>query len=308
MKRENIFLKIWRVIYPVGIYFLISNIISFAFIMVYAIALQGKAMASGEALEMATFQADLTSILYKNSMMLTAIAATIMIPIAYLLFKNDKKRENIQYEKGQPGLYGFIIIVAGFACLGGNQLLTLSRLDEIFPGFEKISEALYGGNIVMEVLAAVILAPIVEELLFRGLVFKRLHNYVGKIPAMILSSLFFGIYHGNIVQGVYAFVIGMLFVFIYDRYKTLIAPILAHIFANLISVLSVETGLFNVLYKNKLNFYLSTVIEVVICIMLIVAISKKVIRNEIIKEEIKQEEIRQEVYDYEFVQKNERED
>jgi membrane protease YdiL (CAAX protease family) len=294
-------MKIWRVVYPVGIYFLISNIISVVFLVIYAVILQLNANSNGETLNLATLQSELISSVYKYSMALTALAAAIMIPIAYLLFRNDKKKENIKYEKFNIGLFGLVIVLAAMACLGGNQLLSISKLDVIFPGFNDVQEALYGGSLVMEVLAAVILAPIVEELLFRGLVFKRLNGYMGKLPAMILSSLFFGIYHGNVVQGVYAFTVGMVFVFIYDRYKTLLAPILAHILANLVSVISVETSIFNPLYTSDLIFYISTVIEVLICIVLIVYMNKLVIRKEIIIEQVN-EQVNEGLFEAEVIQ------
>lgn len=280
MKKENIFMKIWRVVYPVGIYFLISNIISVVFIMITAIFMNMDMIAGRTDIDMVAFQEQLTTTLYKNSMMLTAIAAAITIPIAWLLFRGDKRKEYTEYEKLNVRLYGLIIIAAISICLGSNQLLTISRLDEIFPGFQQVQEILYGGGIVMEVLAAVILAPIIEELLFRGLVFKRLYGYTGRIPAMIISSLFFGIYHGNMVQGIYAFIVGMLFVFIYDKYKTIAAPILAHMIANLTSVLSVEAGIFDVLYLNDMTFYISTVISIALCIGVVIVINKKVIRAE----------------------------
>jgi CAAX protease family protein len=283
VKRENIFMKIWRVVYPVGIYFLISNIISFVFIIIAAIFMNMDMMTGKTNIDMVAFQEQLTTTLYKNSMMLTAIAAAITIPIAGLIFRSDSRKEYMEYEKLNVLLYGLVIIAAFTACLGSNQLLTLSRLDEIFPSFQKVQEALYGGSIIMEVLAAVILAPIIEELLFRGLVFKRLYGYMGRISAMIISSLFFGIYHGNMVQGIYAFIVGMLFVFVYDKYKTIAAPILAHMVANLTSVLSVETGIFDFLYTNDMMFYISTVISVVLCIGVILVINKKVVRPEAMK-------------------------
>jgi len=290
VKRENILLKLWKVTYPVGIYFLISNIISVVYVMISAVMIQARTISSGEGLDVLTLQEELTTLIYKNSMMLTALAAAIMIPIAWLLFRSDRKKENIRYEKCNTGLFALIIVVAAVACMGGNQLLSISRLDVLFPGFNEVQEALYGGSIYMEVLAAVIMDQIVEELLFRGLVYRRIRNYAGRMPAMVLSSLFFGIYHGNVVQGVYAFAIGMLFAFIYDKYKTLIAPILAHVFANLVSVLSVETGIFDFMYTNDLSFYISTVVEVVVCIVLIVFINKKVSRKEMLMEETTGEE------------------
>lgn len=281
MKKENVLIKIWKVIYPVGIYFLISNVISFAFVMITAILMNMEMITGQKTVDMVAFQEELTSILYKNSMTLTAVAAAITIPIAWLLFRKDRKKEYIEYEKLNELSYGLIVLAALTACIGANQLLTIIRLDEIFPGYKQFEQAIYGGGIIMQVLAAVILAPIIEELLFRGLVFKRLDGYIGKIPAMLISSLFFGIYHGNVVQGVYTFVLGMLFVFIYDKYKTIWAPILAHVLANLTSILSTNVGIFDVFYANDVVFYISTAIIIALCIGSLILIQKLVRRPNI---------------------------
>lgn len=278
MKKENIVMKFWRVVYPVGIYFLISNIISVVFVMIMGILLNIKMMSTGDSLDIVALQEELLTILYKNSMLLTAIAAAITIPIAWLLFRSDRKREVISYKKINPGLFGMIVLLGFSSCLAVNQLLTISRLDILFPGYEKVQQALYGGGIVLEVLAAVILAPIVEELLFRGLVFKRLYHYVGRLPAMIISSLFFGLYHGNVVQGVYACLLGLIFVFVYDKYKTIWAPILAHVVANLTSILFQEVEIFNVFYEKDLYYYTSTLIATLVCIGMIILINRYVKR------------------------------
>lgn len=285
MKQENIILKIWRVIYPVGIYFVISNAISIAYIMVQGILLYMGRMRAQESIDILSLQQDLYTILYRDSMTLTAISAVITIPIAIMLVRKDWKKENVRYEKPNPVLYGLVIVVAFTACVGANQLITISRLSELFPGFNRVQEAIYGGGIIMEIIAAVILAPIIEELLFRRLVFKRLCDYIGKMSAMLLSSLFFGIYHGNMVQGIYAFFIGMMLVFVYDKYKTIVAPIIAHMVANLTSVLMVETSLFDGLYdrlydKNHV-FYLSTIVVVAICFSTLAIINMKVVSRQV---------------------------
>ena len=54
---------------------------------------------------------------------------------------------------------------------------------------------------------------------------------------MILSSLFFGLLHMNVVQGVYAFGIGMCFVLIYEKTRRIFMPMLAHGIANAVSLL-----------------------------------------------------------------------
>lgn len=82
-----------------------------------------------------------------------------------------------------------------------------------------------------KILFVVILAPIVEELIFRKLIIDRTHQY-GEKTAVLLSGLLFGLFHTNLYQFFYTFVWGMLFAYVYIRTKKLIYPILLHAFLN----------------------------------------------------------------------------
>lgn len=86
-------------------------------------------------------------------------------------------------------------------------------------------------------LTAGIVAPIVEELIFRGLVYRRTKKMTGTIAAAILSAALFGVFHGNWVQAPYAFIIGIVAVFVYEKFKSIVAPIMLHMSANILSVL-----------------------------------------------------------------------
>ena len=56
-----------------------------------------------------------------------------------------------------------------------------------------------------------VIAPLAEEIVFRWLIYLRLRDYVRMGAAMVISGLIFGIYHGNLVQAVYAGILGMMF-------------------------------------------------------------------------------------------------
>ena len=77
-----------------------------------------------------------------------------------------------------------------------------------------------------------IIGPIVEELFFRGLVL-RVFEARGKIFAVIASSLLFAVFHGNLVQGIFAFSIGLVFAYVTLEYSIKWSIVL-HIFNNLI--------------------------------------------------------------------------
>ena len=80
-------------------------------------------------------------------------------------------------------------------------------------------------------LYSIIIAPIIEELLYRGVLLRTLERY-GKWFAIIISALVFGLMHGNAVQFPVAFVIGLLFGYLTLKYSIGLS-ITLHILNNL---------------------------------------------------------------------------
>ena len=79
-----------------------------------------------------------------------------------------------------------------------------------------------------------VISPFVEELVFRGFLYGRMRVYMPKMWAVLVSPLLFGIYHGNMVQGVYGFLMGILFTLVYDRYKNFYLSVIMHVIVNLV--------------------------------------------------------------------------
>ena len=76
-----------------------------------------------------------------------------------------------------------------------------------------------------------IFAPIAEEILFRGLILRTLQPY-GRKFAVFTSAFLFGIFHGNLVQSPFAFVVGLVLGYTAMEYSILWAMVL-HMFNNL---------------------------------------------------------------------------
>lgn len=81
---------------------------------------------------------------------------------------------------------------------------------------------------------SVILAPIIEEFIYRGLILSVLAKY-SKTGAVFLSALAFGLMHGNIPQAISAFFTGLLFATIAMKYHSIIPSIVIHMLNNLLS-------------------------------------------------------------------------
>jgi uncharacterized protein len=82
------------------------------------------------------------------------------------------------------------------------------------------------------VVATCILAPVLEEMLFRGIILRAfLHQYV-RSKAIFLSAFLFGVAHLNIYQFVVAFLVGLLAGWLYERTRSLLPCIALHGFYN----------------------------------------------------------------------------
>ena len=111
------------------------------------------------------------------------------------------------------------------------------------------------------------LVGFVEELIFRGLAYRRMRWYIKPVPAMILSAMYFAAVHGNWLQGIYAFIMGVLLAFAYERFHSILAPMLIHIGANTVSVIISETELLEFVYEDDTAFLIATVIAVVLFVI-----------------------------------------
>lgn len=122
-----------------------------------------------------------------------------------------------------------------------------------------------------------IVAPISEELVFRQVIYKRLRGISPVWVAVMISALLFGFYHGNLVQGIYAFIMGCLLALVYEWTESFVAPVLFHMIANHLSDITYE-------FEKVSNAVYSPVGGIVSAIVLIVSVGFMIkIRTNVLK-------------------------
>lgn len=104
--------------------------------------------------------------------------------------------------------------------------------------YESASAQAFADYSWLTVVCTVLVAPIMEEVLFRGLLYTRLRRGMPKWIAAVLSALMFAAAHGNLLWGIYAFVVGLLFVWIFETTSSLKATILCHMGFNAVGQFS----------------------------------------------------------------------
>lgn len=107
------------------------------------------------------------------------------------------------------------------------------------PVQEIITELLSskGQDIIAYIILAVIIAPIVEEFFFRGLIATSLKRVIGRWPGIILSSLLFGVIHCALPQVFALSFIGIVLCLAHERAKSIWLPILIHASFNGINII-----------------------------------------------------------------------
>ncbi len=142
-------------------------------------------------------------------------------------------------EKKRLGLGRLILLIPVCVFIGavGNFVgnWVSAALDPL-PFFQTINplQSLEGTNLLYAFICVVVIAPIMEELIFRKALLDRV-SPAGEGFAIFLSALFFGAFHGNFSQFFYTFALGMLFSFVYLRTGRVIYTILLHMAFNFFS-------------------------------------------------------------------------
>ena len=119
---------------------------------------------------------------------------------------------------------GLAAQVAVSMCLN----LILPLFPQTMEKYTALIESLVGGNVIVSVIATAVLAPIAEEIIFRELMTRKLCRIFPFWFANIIQALAFGLYHMNLVQGVYAFFLGLIFGYVAYRMKSIWASIMLH--------------------------------------------------------------------------------
>ena len=75
---------------------------------------------------------------------------------------------------------------------------------------------------------SVFLAPIIEEIVFRRVVFTFINRLFGVLPALVITSFVFGVLHGGIVQLIPLMILGVVLQILYLKHNSLYPSILLH--------------------------------------------------------------------------------
>lgn len=236
---KQVMKQLGKVICYVLLFFGMQQIVGTIVGFVYGFQEGLRAAAAGTAVDAEALTLGLTEYMAENATWIVSISGLLTLLFLWIFFKIRKKKLSQESRMKSFDLRKAAPVVL----LGISFSVTVSMLLQILPIPEAVMESyaqssaiLVGGHIMLILLADIVIAPLTEEIVFRGLVLSRLHKVMPVWAAVGISSFLFGLTHGNPLWIAYAFVVGCLLAAVALRFESIGASIILHMAFNFAGV------------------------------------------------------------------------
>ena len=171
------------------------------------------------------------------------LMATIFVMCKFYTVKTNSAFPEVKFKKSD--ILGIICLILGFRLLFSGSLSHIVNLIPL-PKFIEDSFNDMFANPLIGIITAIIIAPIQEEFVNRGIILNGLSKKYSSKVALIVSSLIFAAMHMNIPQGINAFLLGLILGYIYLKTKSIFLSILCHTINNMLAFMPDIDSLSNI--------------------------------------------------------------
>ena len=291
MKSDSYTVRVWKLFSPIFIYFGISLLVT----IIYIIFTSGNLLSlynSGGKESLDAVSKAYYERYQRDALYVTGIINLLCIPLLMYMYMKDARRIIVPEPVSSPIGYAVLAVLGVSATIFLNFFLDLTGMIKLLGGtYENSARRIYSAPFIVQIIVAAVLGPAMEELLFRGLIFKRMRTYAIVPLAVLVSAIFFGLYHLNLLQFIYAGLLGLIFAYTYEKFHSIIACIIVHGCGNGIAVvLQNNDGMSYLLAGDKTRTIITTVVTgilTLICLMVVARIKDKPVRD---KQEVFTEE------------------
>lgn len=215
----------------------VQIIVSFVFQFGYGFKVGMESAATGIPVDEQMLVENLMEFITNNTNLITFISGAATILTLLLVFKIRKKKlaAEVTLVKFDTAKIVPVIMLGVASALFVSNLMELLPIPEsVMASYAESSKGILAGSPVMMVLSVIIMAPLVEEIIFRGLVLSRLKKVMPTWLAVVLCSMVFGLMHGQLIWIVYTTLFGLLLAVVAENANSIWASVLLHMAFNLV--------------------------------------------------------------------------
>ena len=242
----------WPILFGIS-QFLITILFSLLFLMLQKNKYPNYTI--NEIINSENYALNLSNFLSKYSILIMLIMLIIFVPILLKKYQIYKKTNILTYKNK----ISTILLGTSLAIILNIIIFRINYIINITDRYNNLNNK----RLLVNILSSGILGPIIEELIFRGIVYNRLKEITSIKASMIISTIIFALFHFELSQIFYAFLMGFLFVNIYEFYGNLKASIIAHMSANIVITLFI----YNIINFSVINQLIIYIISFVIFII-----------------------------------------
>lgn len=195
------------------------------------------------ALNPEEIQTEIAQTLSNNATIISIFGNIIFLVLGILIYKIKKKKINEEISLNQVYLKDLLIPVIAIVTysISFNLLINILPIPASLLGNTTELGIASQSNLAFYILAILIIAPIVEEFAFRGIIMTKLRKEYSSIVAIMISAILFGLIHlmtGSILIVLFAIIGGIIFGLSYEKTGTLFAPIIVHSIGNICDMIT----------------------------------------------------------------------
>ena len=148
--------------------------------------------------------------------------------------KTNRRGKDIRKTAYLIGILVLCAVSGGILNLLWSGILQQLRIQDHFSN--AVQEQLFAGQAMVQLLGLGVLVPLAEELIFRGLIYTRIRKRIPAGAAIFFSALLFALFHGNVIQLIFAFPLALILAWLYERSGWFACPLAFHMGANLTAI------------------------------------------------------------------------
>ena len=235
---KNFFKSIAKAFVYFAVYFMAQILVMVGYAAVLTVQFMAEAGGAPNPTDTVELVTMITVALMDKLLDITFWSGVFILFIYWIRFAVRKKNflKEVEIKKiSKNTILPIVVTGLGLNVIVSVVISSIPWPQEWMDAYATNSSAIDGS--LISVLTAIVMAPVLEEIVFRGLIYTRLKKGMPAIVAASIASIIFGLCHGTAIWIIYTTFLGLVMNWVFVKHGSLTASILFHFAFNLMGIM-----------------------------------------------------------------------